>query len=92
MPKCRYCGDEIIFIENEKRRRIPVDPDIVVFKRIYSKSELYQDYILPTGEKVAGRPLKRFEIDRTFGYVPHKYTCTGRDIKYSKQKRRNTQR
>ena len=86
MPKCKYCGQEILLIEGPNRRRTPVNPELVQFMRINTQSDAYDRYVLPTGELVYGRPLKRFEVERTMGYIPHKYTCEGRDIEYKNER------
>lgn len=69
MPKCRACGKEIIFIETENGKKMPVDAEKTTIVRQNGKVETGPELkviVNENGEMVAG-------------YVPHWSTCTEPD-------------
>jgi hypothetical protein len=75
MPKCKYCGEPIEFITNTNRRLIPVNPVPVEVHIVQSKSDVYDRFYTESGEQIAGRPAKPFDMQKVKVYVPHKQTC-----------------
>ncbi len=82
MPICKDCGKQIVLIQNlVNRRLIKCDPERLPFRQVQSSSDTYDSYCLDDGRLVRGRKARPGE-KVTYGYIPHKYTCTGKDVRY----------
>lgn len=72
---CEYCGEPVYVIKSVAGRKIIVNPKPVEFAMINTHGDAYQMYVLPSGYKVYGRPLKKSDTKVSHGYIEHRSTC-----------------
>lgn len=89
MPICKYCLKEVELLparEGSKHPNIPVEKDPVYFHMVQSHSDAYDKFYTDDGELVYGRELKPFDMQKTRGWIPHKYKCENWKYCNSKKK------
>ncbi len=80
MPTCRVCKEPITFILTPKRRRHPVDPELIT-ERLVPGSIGNVVLVLENGEVIRGmraHPIAP-EVEIVQGYISHWSTCTHPD-------------
>lgn len=71
--QCKRCGARIVWIKTLAGKNMPVDPELVDFKKIKGGKERL---VLQSGEVVAGERCRASEADG-YGYISHFATCPG---------------
>lgn len=72
MPKCRYCGADIVFVLTARGKSMPCDPVV----RSYREEPRGPVKILTSdGKVVSARLPGPGEAAHGVGYIPHWATC-----------------
>lgn len=71
--RCSHCGKQILFVRMKSGRSMPVDTEIVNYKKMESGKERV---VTPSGEVVACTTDIRSENADGYGYISHFATCT----------------
>lgn len=69
---CRYCGARILWIPTIKRKMMPVDPEIVEYRKPEDGEKFDELLVTERGEVVKA---VREHGTGSFGYVSHFATC-----------------
>lgn len=74
---CKNCGKQIMWIKTKAGKNMPVNPQMINYRRPEAGKKAEEKLVTPQGEIVA--------VDRTdgrdaegFGYISHFATCTKR--------------
>jgi hypothetical protein len=70
MPNCRYCGATIKWVETNKGKLMPVDPEL-----ISSDDCEHGDFLVTEDGRVLKVDHSRNDYESTDGYVSHFATC-----------------
>lgn len=65
--QCKRCGARIVWVKTLAGKNMPVDPELVDFKKIKGGKERL---VLQSGEVVAGERCRASEADG-YGYISH---------------------
>lgn len=73
---CRYCGRQIMWIRTKARKNMPVDPQIIGYKRPEGGIKGKDILVTGDGDVVCVDKAGSQEAEGT-GYISHFATCTG---------------
>lgn len=75
MSRCKYCGEEILFIGIQSGKKMPCDPELIPF---WWAPEGEETFVTQNGELVRGSRDGEPEEVTDVGYIPHE--CTGKKV------------
>ena len=76
MPKCRYCGADIVFVRTTLGRSMPCDATLRSYRED-PRGPL--KIVTPDGKVISARGVAGDEAAHGVGYIPHWATCPGAD-------------
>lgn len=74
MARCKYCGQEILWIRTPEGKQMPCDPGLVAYKR---REKAKGRIVTKNGEVVAAMIGINISSADGLGYEPHWARCKG---------------
>lgn len=74
---CAYCGKQIMWIRTKGGRNMPVDPQIINYRRPESGKKAEEKLVTPQGEIIAADRVDGKDAEG-YGYISHFATCIKR--------------
>lgn len=74
---CAYCGKRIMWVRTAAGKNMPVNPEMISYRRPEAGKKAAEKIVTPTGEVVSADRADSRQAEGT-GYISHFATCTGR--------------
>lgn len=76
MSKCRYCGEDVIWIRMKSGKVMPCNTGEIPYME---DKNGYMKLVTEDGKVITGRPMENQDDAEGIGYVSHYATCPGAD-------------
>ncbi len=74
---CAYCGKQIMWIQTKAGKNMPVNPQMINYRRPEAGKKAEEKLVTPQGEIVAADRTDGRDAEG-FGYISHFATCSKR--------------